>query len=566
MSAEGTIEKEWMLVDLASFTKAESIEKVENTENTTNLTEQLAADFKILKTFTSVQYVSCSILPVKVIKIFEERLDRYFYTINNLKDPKLEDVIVLASCFILMTCIDNSVKSDLPQENTYLSELHLIRSMALLKEKELNNKTILETMCNFYELGRLYKKLKNPKKSLYCLNKALELYFLYTKGEDEFPVPIDAVTVTGFYGNLFELNTVHLLDRVYLSTLSILIRSSDDFEYGLIDTEKIATYMHKLLMKLLKTVPSSINHNAWALEAIQLAEFFLCCNCFIECKDHLCAASVMMMKYYNDMYVKCKAETSSKEKDYVSLKFKNVVSIIDMIWVKYGLIILYLSRKRLLHKEEKDRPREIVKSELKSIIQSNRKRMKLIFTDVKEEFTKFIHVMPDNYITDYSDAKILFIRILNLLHNVKTHALASVSAEFRTEIAHYTSKAYKYLASYEHDKIKQIKLQKRRIDVLEDCLKTLSVTDNLNHCIFIWFELAVINSTILGIRIENIHNKKLTTEELAEINLLVKNSVHYFQLYLDQSKPIDTQVDSYRIMSHFNLRYKKTLRYVTLIE
>lgn len=537
-----------------------------------NITKRLAADFKALKYLMKHPLLKRQTISfryehqIEAIERIDTHLDQHFNEITNSKDSKLDDVVVLAASFVLICHVKILRSSVLQPEDLHVAEFLLTRSMILLKDKELSSKAVLTSIRTFHELGFVYTKLRDLKKSLQYLNKTLELYFAYTKGQDEFPAPINVETIVNI--QVEDTDTILALDKVYMASLSTLMKLNT-YEHEPIDIEKMATYMHKLLKKLLIIFkPLSINYTEWAFEAIHLAEYFLSCHRFIECKNHLCAASIMMIKCYDEMYMAINEKILTIDKDIIYRRFKTVVSIIDMIWVKYGLVILSLSRKRLLQKEEEDNLCEVNKSKIESTTESNKTFAELLmFTDTEENFKKFTYTMPNDYITNYADAKMLFVQILQLLNNLKVGEFASVSLEFGTEIAHYTSKAYKYLAFYEHDKVKQIKLQKRRVDVLEDYLKTLCTNDNLINCAFLWFELAVVYSTLINIKMENIELSELTAEDSVEINSLAKNSAYYFQLYLDIYTHTSPQVDNdNQFMFYFNLTNSKILAYADLYE
>lgn len=587
MSCESTIEQEWQSVDsgkakiyctqnilcsnrpnyilicLASVTKAEPNEKVKNAENMTTFSEKLVTDAKILHDL----YIKCkdNYISYQIeFNLIKKRLDRYFNEITNLRDPKLDDIIILASLFSSMAFINSEMNAS--QENLYVIEFYYTQSLTLLKDKELDSKAIILAMHDLIQLYEVYRRLNNPKKYLSCLNKSLDLYLAYTKGQDEFPVPFDIRTI--IIEQPVKSSTVHTLNKYFVISLSNLMQLNNNFEHELIDMGKIVTYMHKMLNKIFKIIPLCIEHFAWVTETIRLAEYFLSCDRLIECKSHLCAAYVMIKRCYDEIYMILDAEKFAEYKNCIYMQIQSFICIINITWVKYGLVIFYLSRKQFLQSEEKNIFRKTNISKSKSTTQFNKEfEQLLMFTDKEEELKKFVIMCPYNYITNYNDAKTLFVRILELLKDLKTATFTFVSVEFRAEVAQYTSRAYKYLAFYEHDKSKQVKLQKRRIDVLEDCLKTFHAEDNLENCLFIWFELAIIYSTLLGMMIENLEDDKLTAEELTEINLLVNNSVRYFQLYLSKSEQKNIQDgNNDQFISYFNLRYNKIESYLNLVK
>ncbi|XP_014467364.1 PREDICTED: protein KBP homolog isoform X2 [Dinoponera quadriceps] len=540
---------------------SEPVKNIEIAENITmNCTEklvQICCNLKLLEDVVSGNEAEFSTNQTSQILSLEELINQSFYELTNSKNPNLDDIVVLAQSFIIMYYI-KFPKNTSEREHLYIAEGCLVQSVTLLKDKELDSKAILVAMVTFNELSHLHTTLGDIEKSLQYLNKALELYMAYTKGQDDFPAPINILNIIGIE---VKSNTIYLLDKKYMDTLRSLIMLEDKVKHGLIDMEKISTYMHNLLKKQLKNIPKTIDHISWAKEVIRLAEYFLSCDRFMECKNHLITASVIMIKHYNNYY-KINMEISSKNKHFLHFQYKSIIYIIDTCWVRYGLTLLYSSRKHILNQEEKEKFSMANSSKAEFPAESiNQSTKLLMYNYIEKEYKEFVHIVKDNYIRNYNDAKMIFVNILQLLNKMQTNEYTSKDAAVRAEIAQYVSKAYKYFAFYERDKIDQIKLQKRRIEILEDCLKTLHTRNDQTICSFIWFELAIINSTVLGIKIENLHKDKPAAEELAEIDQLVKNSTTYFELYNKNSEAVkyglaNGLVDqSYQIISILNIKH-----------
>lgn len=540
---------------LASVIKAESDENIENVKNASSPTEILAADLKMLR---DILLLLPNERPREVMEIIKERLNQHYCRITNSEDPKLDDVIILAESFICIYHI-NVMQCKTKQKNVYLDEFLLTRSMILLKDKELDSKAIIAAMETFNELSYIYNQQKDLMKSLQYLNKALDLYNTYTRGQDDFPVPINILCVVGIEKHTY---TPNLLNKQYMYTLMSLIMLSDKVKHKLINLEKIMIHMYKLLRKKLECTDRS-NNITWVIDIIKLAQYFLSCNRFSECKTYLSIACILMRSCFTYYYSELIVQMSYEQLGFIYMLYKSTVSSILTCWVQYGLILLYSSSKQMLKIENRDNVSEANKFRSETAIKSVKQLTESIFL-VTEQINEEIIYIEDNYITNYNDAKRIFVRILELLSYQKADKLISDQTAARVEIAQYISRAYKYLALYEHDKIKQSKLQKRRVETLEDCLKTLYVEKDRLYCSFICFELAVINSTLLGIKIESLDEDKLIAEELLEIDELVKNSVKYFQLYMENSDSVqyglaNEMVDeNYIVISSLNI--KSTLR------
>ncbi|EFN87152.1 Protein KBP-like protein, partial [Harpegnathos saltator] len=416
-------------------------------------------------------------------------------------------------------------------------EFFLMRSMTLLKNKELDCKAILGAIETLNELSYIYIELENPMRSLQYSKKAFEIYHTYTKGQDDFPAPVNIITVIDIKTNL---NPIYLLNKKYMGTLKSLFILRNKIKPELIDMDQIATYMCELLQKQLKYIPALIDNVSWATEAIKLAEYFLSRNRFNKCKMYLNIACIMIRAYFS-LYFSVLIQTMSVgEQKLIYMNLKSTIFSILMYWVRYGLVLLYTSRERFIEAKREDNLCETNNSISKSATMSVKQLTESLMSpniDCKNKIEEIIYIDEDNYITNYNDAKRIFVRILELLNYLKADKSISGEATVRVEIAQCVSRAYKYLAFYEFDKIKQMKLQKRRIEVLENCLKTLQADDNVIRS-FVCFEIGVVNSIVLNIIIENLRNlnEDLNAKELLEIEQLVKKSVMYFQLYTDNHK------------------------------
>ncbi|XP_032685916.1 KIF-binding protein-like [Odontomachus brunneus] len=561
MSTESTIDEKCYTVDSASVIKAESDENIENVKNAPSFTEILTADLKMLR---NILLLLPNERPEEIMEIIKERLDQHYYRITNSENPELNDVIILAESFVSVYHI-NIMQCEITEKYLYLNEFLLTRSLILLKDKELDRKAIIIAMETFNELSHTYSQQKDLMKSLQYLNKAMDLYNTYTKGQDDFPIPISILYVVD---NEKYSNTLNLLNKQYMCTLISLIMLSDKVKHEL-DLEKIMMYIHKLLRKQSGSEVSTYRYSniEWIIDAVKLAQYFLSHNRFSECKTYLSIACILMRSCFTHYYSELIVHLSCEKMGFVYMFYKSTMSCILTCWVQYGLILLYSSSKQMLKIKNRDNLSKVNNFRPKTAIKSVKDLTYTLISPVAEQISEeIIYIAEDNYITNYNDAKRIFVRILELLSYQKVDKLISDKIASRVEIAQYISRAYKYLAFYEHDKIKQLKLQKRRIETLEDCLKTLEVEKDRIYCIFVYFELAVINSTLLQMKIESLDEDKLIAEELSEIDQLVKNSVKYFQLYIANYNNVQFALANKMVDERYivisNLNIKNALRYI----
>ncbi|XP_032685912.1 KIF-binding protein-like [Odontomachus brunneus] len=570
MSTESINISECDSLESAPLAKSESAESIKNGDGVT-----IDCSEKIIELCCNIREMEIIISSdkdmsrtnVDTIVRYEELLDSYFFEISSSKDQKLDDIIVLAISFMGMSKI--KLPFDMTeQEHLHIARYFVLQSLTLLKGKELNSRVILTAISALNLMSDICIKLRNEELSLQYLNKALDLYIAYTKGQDDFPAPINMLNVPNI--NTTPTNNVYLLDEIFMKTLRFLITLGCSIKDLAIDMQKMTTYMHKLLKKHLENIPQSIDYISWTTEAIRLAGYFSSCDRFAECKNHLSFASIIATKFYNNC-CKIDPKTSTEENKTFYCHYKSIVSVIDVSWVKYGLALLFSSRKRLLNQEGQDNIVEINRCKSESVTvsvaqQSTKQSTELLmFPCTEKEYEKFIHITGENYITTYTEAKEIFVNILQLINKIKVDKLVSEDTEVRVEIAQYISRAYKYLAFYVDDKVNHVKLQKRRIDVLEECLTSLNEKEHTIMYVLIRLELAFINSTILNIKLEstkkNKTSEKESKKESEEINQLIEKNKTYLQFYIDNTKGIENALksrlidESYQVISSLNVQY-----------
>lgn len=537
-------------------TKSGTAENIENTI-TLDYTEKFAElyfNIKELRTDPSLNEENFLVKHADSILICEDLLDKYFFEITTSDNPKLSDLAILAESYLMMYHIKIPLGM-FDSEHLYIARFYVMQNVELLKGKELHSEIIIIAMASHNLLSYIYMQLKNKELSLRHLNKSFDLYMTYTKGQDDYPAPINILYSLNITDEINTINTMNVMYTQILGSMIVLGYS----KHVSVDMEKIVTYMHKFLKKRLEDI-SGYDYVIWSIEATKLVDYFLSCDRFIESKNHLGVAAIMIKRAYN--YCKNDSTKSTEEKKILYYKINNVLSAINACWARYGLALLSSSKKRLLNQDEWDNILE-ANNQSKSTAQPAEQSTELLIFEYTEdeEYQESICITEDNYITNYNEAKIIFVNILQLLNKLRIDKSASENVDVRVEIAQYISRTYRYLSFYVHDQVSHIKLHKRRMDILEECFKTLNQEDNtamIYSCV-IWLELALINSYILNIKIENANEDILSKKELAELKEMVEKSTHYLQLYTENSKVMEYALEhriveeSYQVISDLNM-------------
>lgn len=465
----------------------------------------------------------------KKIKKIEAKMDNLFQNVTSSTHTTLDNIIVLAIAYMNMglmyiVCTEES--------QLCISKDHFIRCIELLKGKELERKAILTAIRVRLELRCAFNKLKKSKESDLLLDEALELYLKYTKEENKYPDPINIPTILGTEDEEnFELS----LEQLHLMTVDNLVKR---YHVSPANQEKFVIYIHNLLNRQLFDTLELLDIKCyyWALASIDLTQFFILKHRFTEARHHLAAADYMMERLHKEKLIDAKTRSQSLYTD-ILIKYQHACATIARYWSFYGITLLSSSKERLCrinNKSCKLDPR------LESLINSKKESENvLLFTGLEKDLENITSQIPDTYVLNLDEAKIVFVNILRWLDIAKSYF--TIEEHFiqhgRTIID--ISKAYKYFAYYEQCKLKQIKIYKLQVEILENAVKKLhqhaKTNEEMEICRHIHFDLGLAYSAFLDVKCDKMHDN--TTLDLTDLSLevrqLVKNAVAQFKSYLD---------------------------------
>lgn len=507
----------------------QSVESTESAEKSAkmidvseNLVELLTLTINVVINETKNQFLT---QPGQVVREIEANMNKYFHNIEKLREGKPDDSTFLAQAYLQMSTLYHN--HNYKKEKLYIAEAYLARCLRLLKGKELDRKIILIVVTAYLELGYLWFKLKNLKKSKAQLDEIVELYKMYTQGKDDYPAPVCILAIVG----LKTKNNLIDLDKLYwqaLCTLTLLASKGITSE---VEKQNVMMYMHKLLTKQLKGLPSTIGRVEWAINVQYLAKLFLEYDRFAEAKNHIITATFVMRQFYNE-------ELNVQFPDMtvgLSEQYNYGVSRNSMCWAWYGVALLAASTKQTLiqnNTEDKLHGASDLQSKQNPRTESVIQLTKLLFANSGEEVPEFGVLDRDTRITNYHDAVQVFQNILNNLNKVRLYFINNSDLELYMEYIRCTSKAYKYLMYYEKDRNKKIELQQKHATALTDIMGSLRPTDNQYLRGYVSLELAIAISTQLDTRIENfpIEGDLINSSEIKElVNLNIENLKLYLQ-------------------------------------
>lgn len=157
----------------------------------------------------------------------------------------------------------------------------------------------------------------------------------------------------------------------------------------------------------------------------------------------------------------------------------------------------------------------------------------LVFPDL--DVSKYENKIGDKFLLIYQDAREVFLNCQHWLNKAKEYYAPDTLASDYIQLVQDTSEAYSLLAFFEDDSERQAKMHKRRIDIIEDLLKLVNPTYYLNYCQQLWYELGMIYTQILNIKLDKAKydSKPHLTKK---INMLCEKSIENYEIFIDSFK------------------------------
>lgn len=465
----------------------------------------------------------------EMIKRLQGRMDILFHDIKIRMDAKFDDIAVLAVAYYNLGLVYVNSKEDY-KLRTALTFFKTC--LQLLRDKELDRKAILTSIGAFNEMNSVFVKLEKDNYIYSYLKSALELYLNYTK-EDDYSNPIHVATVIGIKEK--ESNPKIILENLYFTTLrDMAIQYFEQPE----DKHEFITHMYILLKKQLSQMISEgrqfredcIN---LVLTLFDMSRYFLIHNRFIEARNHLATADYVMYKFSEETL-----KTINQQNDVQRLRFIYLSDSYDYgcgvsarSWGTYGISLLRFWKERLL--QNKDKKYEVDNLKLK-VVPWEKSINLLIFSDVKNEAECMTNQITHTRILNLTDAKSVFIKILKHFDVAKAYFTAETDIETYAKIILEVSTAYKYLASFEHNRDIQLKLHKRRVQYLENvCKKFHTIIDKDSEFQTykrVWFEMVISCSTVMDLTLEETYHNEFRkiSKEVEQFAKLILGNISLY--------------------------------------
>ncbi|XP_071564533.1 KIF-binding protein-like [Temnothorax nylanderi] len=433
----------------------------------------------------------------KKIKAIQEKMNVLYQNVMDVsRDAKFDDIVALSNAYYNIG-LQYVHSTDIDDLNT--AKQCFSRCLEILKEKLPDRKAILTSIGALLELNSVWEKVHKKKCTHKFLNSALEIYLGYTV--QDYPDPIH---IGSLIGAEIDSNPKIILETLHHATLlglglQYLTRSTDQ--------HKFVTYMHKILnIRLTDMVSNETKFDEKCLDMsltlFDLSRYFLANGRFAEAKSHIAIGNYVLCRFSADKLKMTKK--NNRNFSYLSERYDYTYANSAKSWGFYGASLLrFWMEKFSQNKENKFSEIEdrMSKLEIKS------EKSNLIFSDLLEKELENLTIeITETCILNLADAKSVFVKTLRLLENARESFIADTDIENYAKITLKISDIYKYLASFEEQRDKQIKLHKRRVECLEEARKKFNrITEHDRELQFykrIWYEVVTSCSTVMDLMVE----------------------------------------------------------------
>jgi len=417
--------------------------------------------------------------------------------------PDIRENAMLSSVYLILGTVSMEV-----DENSTAEE-YLMKSLEVIEGHKLHQDNILCTMATLNQLGLLWTQRDDFEKALSFLKESEQLYTDFKKLD---LVPTDCGEM--FTGNppKKELASQTTLEKTY--TLTIYYAAQVYKFLG--DLVKSAVYCHTTLKRQLDT--GGFDKLDWATNSATLSQYLVEQNAFGVALHHLAAASHML-----DQEEEILDEIISEDEVHLARvhALKLTKSNVARCWIKYDLVLLTVSRDRLMSEDESPPVLQPPPSGL----------LGLVFSLDTEKYEKRV---GSSYILTIEDAVPHFRDGLEWVGKAKAYYSLDEHASDYIGISQDESQLYSALAFFEEEEEKQVIIHKKRLIIVELVVAQVNPTYYLNECRQLWLEIGETCSTIVETK-QSVINKRGNPSEktVKKFNETAKKGIDYFNKFID---------------------------------
>lgn len=489
-------------------------------EDTIKPSDEFVQIFKLAHTFSKDQ----SKLSKKQIRTTETKMNKLFHKVINSQNTKSDDIIVLAYAYEYVCFAYFKLNT---KEKLSVAKDFILHCLHLIKDKELDPKVILLALKAYSHLYFINDKLQKLENTIEILDKALDLYLIYTEEHTSDQIPIDYEDI--IIKPLIQIDGYVKLKSLYLHILDSSIKIHT--KIGSENNESDMLTRHLILTEEFGYLLENEEYKEWIEKAMTVYDYLIMRNRFAEAKSYLDITTFVQRTFLHE-----KLSREIKEQGFFSetsklykqclLTFK----LINLCQVRYTAALFRQSVKRLLRLEKDgDSKTNNSTTEHPSKAKKQAPRRLLVFVPNKETDRfdlNIYHAKPVIYVLDYNKAQQSFASILNVIHKSGLYfRFHTDNVKLYVRCILYTSNAYKYMAFYEKNTTSRFLLLKRRTEILEE---TATILNDKNDCQLVGIlrlQLAIAYSTLIDMKLEDIEATPLPYMTPRHDTIVVENNL-----------------------------------------
>jgi hypothetical protein len=482
-------------------------------------------------------YLARNYIETEEVEIGEKLLAKIVRQLDNLIDLKVDS--------------NDLINEELNSEDSPYSKKRNSQIDLLVYNPLLFN---LKLSC-FNELVYVWSARGNYKKCLQLLHVIKEIYEIYQiesnknyltdKNDDFITPPYDSNELICFKNELSLKKRLSNFEALYTHSLFYFAQV-----YGKLDEKDNSAYYCELtlqrqidayneiieksnnkLEELDDQLEEKVSFNPleWATHAAAISQYYVTENDFATARHCLCCSEAILIKLNQD----------AVSNGVVPENLLEQTNSIRRCWGKYALGLLTISKLKL--RESADHPDQ--KTLFAEIDRPSKYHFNLpesLYNLRESEQT----AITSNIALDYEQARKIFLQAQAILNQAKEFFKLDGYVSDHCEIVRDISDLYSCLLFFEEDLERRCKMFKRRLDILIPTCEEISAQFYLTIKRQLLFDIGTIYSELMDTKIEIFQTKKEknslsqgeSTSSILKINQLAKNSLNYFEQFLDTMK------------------------------
>lgn len=411
---------------------------------------------------------------------------------QNTNPNSHSDIIATAQAYYYIikayNYINKNGSKDMVLRNTCMKCIYI------LKGKELNQSAIIIIMSAYEILANTYYNINNLKAENLLLY-ATNLFTAYTQKRDNYLIPVSIDTI--YNSRYVCTKSRYNLEYIYIKCLMMLGKLYEK------NSDKSMIYKHYASERQLMVVKK---YNArvnilWITNLLEIFTYLQKNDCLFRTREYLATAEFFLHRFHQQSCINDIANLSNTSN---LIYYRRVKARICNYWVKYGISLLYCSKKTLLlgqyYKETNSQITTKWARELD--LEPSAHLLTYGINIHNNEFYK----ITDRYIKTSTDARAFFYSILHCLCNAWDCYMINnldhpveILIEYCSEFVIQLSEITKYFTWYIDDRNEQVNWLQTKIMILKEVMSINNfITDETFQQILI--ELAISSSTLIDIK------------------------------------------------------------------